>query len=287
MWPATDLPKEVEPGIFLVDDLATCASTVGSLMGETEVAVDVEGVDLCRTGLVCLIQVATHMGNTYLFDISTLGRNAFDQGRLRELLESDSIQKILFDGRADSDALYHRHRVSIQPAYDLQIMHALLQSSPNDRYVKGLQKCLDDSGVVPPWEAAYLHQLKEDGKNLFSPEAGGTYMVWSQRPLHTILIRYAAADVRFLLAIKRAWGNPTLDDTVVSLGAARITCAIHAPYPAKGPHMAERDFSLGSIPIFFGSWQNGTNQGNDDQDIDNESLPLANASEKESLSRRR
>lgn len=231
-----------------MNDVRTCAITVGLLMREHEVAVDVEGVDLCRTGVVCLIQVATSHGNTYLFDISTIGQNAFDQGCLRELFQSERILKVIFDGRADNDALFHLHRVVIRPAYDLQILHALCNSTSEDRFVKGLQRCLDDSGVVRDSERLRLHQLKEDGKRLFAPDCGGSCAVWAQRPLQTLLINYAAADVRFLMPMKRAWGSASLDNRVLSLTSARIDKAIHAARPAKGKHMAERDFTLGSVP---------------------------------------
>jgi len=52
------------------------------LRKETQLSVDCEGVELGRFGELCLVQVATTQ-KVYLFDVVVLGREIFDQGKLR------------------------------------------------------------------------------------------------------------------------------------------------------------------------------------------------------------
>ena len=170
---------------------------------------DVEGVNLCRTGPVTLIQICTSQGQVVLFDILTLGQDAFLSGGLKALLESEAVCKVIYDGRADADALYHRHGVNLQHAFDLQVQHALRYSRDNDRYVKGLQRCLDDSGVVPSADKLRVARIKDAGKRLFVPEMGGRADAWLVRPLSQALLDYAASDVQYLLRMKSMWSGPT------------------------------------------------------------------------------
>ena len=55
---------------------------------------DFEGVDLCRDGELCIVQLAPLGGDTVLVDICALGERAFGEGRLRELFESEDVLKV-------------------------------------------------------------------------------------------------------------------------------------------------------------------------------------------------
>lgn len=210
---------------------------------------DIEGINLCRTGRIALIQLCTKSGEVFLFDIAVLGQDAFDKGGLRAVLESEQICKVIFDGRADADALYHQFHVQIRHAFDLQVQHALRFSNSNDRYVKGLKKCLSDANVVPLMERERLEALKEEGLRLFAPEKGGRYEVWMERPLNQALVDYAAADVKYLLSMKAIWHA---SQDVLQLTRDRLQGAVQAAVPAKGQHMSVRDFSLGQHPQYLG-----------------------------------
>ena len=74
----------------------------------------------------------------FLFDITEMGADAFDKGRLRELLQSKVVTKVIFDGRSDNDALHHLFHAGMPNVFDLQIQFASHQDDPSDRYVKGL-----------------------------------------------------------------------------------------------------------------------------------------------------
>ena len=89
------------------------------IKAEQKVGVSVEGAAFGRHNAVSLVSLATPRC-TFLFDICTLGDAAFDNG-LREILESQQIEKVMHDCRFVSDCLYHRHRVSICNVYDTQV----------------------------------------------------------------------------------------------------------------------------------------------------------------------
>lgn len=118
--------------VRLVDTVEECRMFADYALSQAELALDLEGVELCRDGPIALIQFCTQQGEVFLVDIAELGQAAFDQGGLRAVLESPHIVKVIYDGRADADALYHRHWVNLQGAYDLQVLHALQFTKPYD-----------------------------------------------------------------------------------------------------------------------------------------------------------
>eukprot|EP00392_Amoebophrya_sp_AT5.2_P008017 g8036.t1 len=90
----------------------------------------------------------------YLIDVVALGRSAFDDSvcypNLRTVLESDRLEKILFDCRQDVEALFFHFDVLVKNVYDLQISFLLSDAvaggghySRGDRHLlKGLPKAL-------------------------------------------------------------------------------------------------------------------------------------------------
>ena len=114
--------EEEEDSVVLIDDVAECKTRLTRLLETKEpVAVDFEGVDLCRAGKLCVVQLAPRAGSVLLVDVEVLGEAAFGAGRLRELLESPMVLKIGYDGRADSDALWHLHGTRLKNVWDVQV----------------------------------------------------------------------------------------------------------------------------------------------------------------------
>jgi exonuclease 3'-5' domain-containing protein 1 len=71
------------PTIVLVDTTALidqCLSDISPTIGpQPRLALDLEGVDLCRHGRVSIVQIFAETSNViWLVDITTLGRAAFD-----------------------------------------------------------------------------------------------------------------------------------------------------------------------------------------------------------------
>ncbi len=63
-------------------------------------AVDIEGVNLCRRGRICIVQLQSSLSQVvWLVDVTVLGAQAFDEvdkeGRsLRSILQRPDIQKV-------------------------------------------------------------------------------------------------------------------------------------------------------------------------------------------------
>lgn len=203
---------------------------------------DIEGIDLCRDGEVCIIQIGTSAGKVYLFDIVKLGQDAFNRGGLRTFLHSDRTMKVIYDGRSDSDALWHQFQTNIVQAYDLQVLFMTAFGDPCDRYLKGLKKCLEVANVIPPEKRAHMEQVKTNGLALFAPERGGSYDVWKARPMDKRLIRYAASDVSYLLSVRAKWQHHKDEEFVMRTTATRIDQAVRHHTRSKGPQKKYRDF---------------------------------------------
>jgi exonuclease 3'-5' domain-containing protein 1 len=82
--------------------LATCLAEISPLPLPSQaisLAVDLEGVDLCRHGRVSIMQIMSNLSaKVWLIDVTVLGRQAFDytdpDGRsLRGILEGEGIRK--------------------------------------------------------------------------------------------------------------------------------------------------------------------------------------------------
>lgn len=239
------LSVETETKPVFVDDPGELAKICSALLlsGE-DVAVDFEGVDLCRHGELCIAQLATKE-NVWIVDVHTMGEKAFDDGRLRELLESRSVMKIGYDGRADSDALFHLHKTRMTNMYDLQITSCVRQDAEErrrDRFVHGLGKATDVYLRTTGERAPIGEAAKKKGRALFSPDMGGSYDVWKKRPLDPALMEYAAGDVKILHNMKAAWLKYSSESDNTSASAIRREKAIKGSAAAKGRHMAMKDF---------------------------------------------
>ena len=250
----------------LVDTVEACQSQCARLADSRCVAVDFEGVNLCREGELLLAQLAAVEGPVVLVDVATLGARAFDEGGLRALLESHDVLKIVFDGRSDADALFHEYSCRLHNVCDGQVLCALhldtvgggrspnggsppttnrraaSDAPPPAARLPGLGKALTCCEAIDPSHGRALAQLKKAVQPLFVPSLGGSYEAWRARPLTPALIEYAAADVAHLHSLRTAWGHLVSEERMREITAARIESAVSSDGPAKGAHMALRDF---------------------------------------------
>jgi exonuclease 3'-5' domain-containing protein 1 len=245
-------------GVSLIETLEGCVAAIHELVNEHEIAIDIEGVNLCRDGRISIIQIANTKGHIYLFDITKLGKRSFREGGLEFLLHSHQVLKVIFDARTDNDALFHQYNVTMKNIYDLQVLHALKFSSDRDKYLKGLERCLQEAAAlipISPVDLKRMQQIKKKGRSLFSPNhgrGGSNSEIWELRPLHPDLLEYAANDVKYMLPMKEAWLRDcpaTLNLAVEQITQDRVYRAIHAEAPAQGSHMARRDFELPRVQL--------------------------------------
>uniref|UniRef100_A0A2K6T9F7 Exonuclease 3'-5' domain containing 1 n=1 Tax=Saimiri boliviensis boliviensis TaxID=39432 RepID=A0A2K6T9F7_SAIBB len=85
---------------------------------QSVLSVAAEGVNVCRHGKLCWLQVATNC-RVYLFDIFLLGSRAFNNG-LQMILEDKRILKVIHDCRWLSDCLSHQYGILLNNVFDTQ-----------------------------------------------------------------------------------------------------------------------------------------------------------------------
>jgi exonuclease 3'-5' domain-containing protein 1 len=195
------LVAPVPQGTEFVDSVDRCSEVCAEIVaraGACEsgaysnvVALDLEGENLGASGTVCIVTMATEH-HVYLFDICAMGADAFDQGRLKNVIEDTRIMKLFFDCRADTAAMFFLYGVRPQNVCDLQVL-ACLTLSPRGNYVIGLLKAFQALALFNDED----QRVKEVGGERFNPEKGGSYSVWRERPLDELMVRYCAADVKY------------------------------------------------------------------------------------------
>jgi len=241
----------------LVDTVEKCQDAVANLLQEQNVAIDIEGINLGRDGEVCWIQMTgASSPAVYLFDIYALKENAFGEGRLRELLESEQVTKVFYDVRGDNDALYHLHGVEVHAAYDIQIMwHVRFQNS-GDIYLQGLKHVLNaflqKTQILSRAQLEAMADLKKQGPKSFVPEHEASYEAWKQRPMLPVLLQYAAVDVKYLLDMKELCTPKDndlaqqLDSVVKEMSATRLQGFVELPDEQALEHSTKkyRDFEI-------------------------------------------
>ncbi|KAK7052130.1 ribonuclease H-like domain-containing protein [Favolaschia claudopus] len=197
------------PNIVLVDTIPLLRSCLDALANATSIAVDLEGIALCRSGTLCVVQLkAAGSERVWLVDIVVLGPGAFEvkgssNQSLKSILEDRSVKKLFFDLRNDSDALFNLFGVTLANVYDLQLLEVAVRWSNVGvcpRFVKGLVSSLENylAPLKSAMEMRKWTRVKEAGLILFAPEHGGKYEVFEQRPLALALVDYCAQDVASL-----------------------------------------------------------------------------------------
>ena len=193
----------------LVDDESDLQDAISELKRKVEdqntlIAVDCEGVSLSRKGALTIITVATE-DLVYIFDVLKLGRIIFSSG-LGEILADKFREKLMFDCRQDSDALWHQFHVKLAGVLDLQLLEVIYRretASAKTRFstrnrrsqrtrrtgevenINGFRRCIElyvkDEKLV---------KVKDKGKELIKEDE----KVWRKRPLTDALIKYCVVD---------------------------------------------------------------------------------------------
>ena len=193
----------------LVDDESDLQDAISELKRKVEdqntlIAVDCEGVSLSRKGALTIITVATE-DLVYIFDVLKLGRIIFSSG-LGEILADKFREKLMFDCRQDSDALWHQFHVKLAGVLDLQLLEVIYRretASAKTRFstrnrrsqrtrrtgevenINGFRRCIElyvkDEKLV---------KVKDKGKEWIKEDE----KVWRKRPLTDALIKYCVVD---------------------------------------------------------------------------------------------
>lgn len=240
-----DLPPKIIDTTAAIAELVELLTDVPN--NPPSIYVDLEGINLSRHGSISIMQIfLLPRDEVYLIDIHTLGQEAFSHpstcGKtLKGILEDENIQKVFFDVRNDSDALYAHFSVRLAGIQDIQLLE-LATRRGSRRFINGLARCIErDAGLT--WsEASTWKYIKDNGQRLFAPERGGSYEVFNSRPLSEAIIKYCAQDVRVLPNLwafyngKLAWGYK---EKIEVTTRDRINVCFQAGYTGVGRHMAQ------------------------------------------------
>jgi len=186
------------------------------------IAVDLEGLRLCRHGPIALAQLclSSDLHTTYVIDITRLGYHAFntctfDGVSIRRVFEDPVIRKCFYDPRNDCDALFHQFSIAPIGVFDLQTAEVAVRRSRglSVRFVQGLFRCLSTQpNFLSDDQRKFAEIVNDAGKKLFEPEYGGSYDVFTQRPLHPSILVYASHDVRYLIPLMLSFENQLRDE---------------------------------------------------------------------------
>ncbi|XP_050412143.2 ribonuclease D [Patella vulgata] len=174
----------------IIEDIRKCRRVVETLMKEEIISCDAEGINLGKDGPLTLLQIATTDGHVFLFDIHKEKR-MFQDGGLKQLLESNHVRKVFHACSGDSEALKHQFGVSLRNVFDTQVAHMVI---------------LEQQGrLIPPMlklaEICEIYGMnKMEAKTDMQKKWNKTVPdYWERRPLTQEMTDYACKDVTILI----------------------------------------------------------------------------------------
>ncbi|TVY13036.1 hypothetical protein LARI1_G009337 [Lachnellula arida] len=234
----------------LIDTVEAIPAVIKTLVDQPVIPpslyIDLEGVNLSRQGSISILQIhVAPKKKTYLIDIHTLGTKAFDttselDHTLRSVLQSESIPKVFFDVRNDSDALFSQFKISLAGITDLQVMEYGTRSFRR-QFVSGLSKCIDRDLDLSYSQRSKCQHVKEEGLKLFAPGRGGTYEVFNQRPLSDAIGLYCVQDVQWLPQLYQTYLRKVSKSMSAKIALAtlhRVKESQSSSYNGHGKHKA-------------------------------------------------
>ncbi|KAI5633634.1 3'-5' exonuclease domain-containing protein [Phthorimaea operculella] len=174
-----------------------CATLIDSIMNPKRtskpiVSFDCEGINLGLKGVLTLCQIATMNGEVYILDIMACP-NMVVEGKIKDLLESENVVKIIHDCRNDSVNLHNQFEITLKNVFDTQAAHAVLQLQQQCVPVYKV-KNLSLNALCELYNAP-MNPMKEQLKNVYRRDQ----RYWARRPLTKDMIIYAASDVLSLV----------------------------------------------------------------------------------------
>jgi len=162
------------------------------------IAVDCEWAgprDVPRSQELCLVQIADPNERAYLFDVCVGGKDLFDKGGLKNLLENKKIVKIFHDCRWDSDILWHSMGVKLNNVFDTQVGYACYRRQ--QEFFTPLPIGLKN--LVKRFALGGTHTTKEEARE----DMDNREDYWKIRPLTELMLQYAREDVLLLPLVYR------------------------------------------------------------------------------------
>ncbi|KIM24703.1 hypothetical protein M408DRAFT_331672 [Serendipita vermifera MAFF 305830] len=191
------------------------AAAVRVLSQHSHIFLDCEGRNLGTvSGKLSLLNLgvahATDDGEQrlliFLIDVLAFPKDrAHHLSPIFDIMSSEKVFKIVFDGRMDASELLHGHRVQLNNVLDLQVADILAREKRGESRDQQLQRL---RGFLPKHELArnpdmylYVHKLNGMGSAMreYGIDEGKKRSVnhdkWLDRPMDETSLRYAAEDI--------------------------------------------------------------------------------------------
>ncbi|GLB41423.1 putative 3'-5' exonuclease [Lyophyllum shimeji] len=203
------------------DTPAALESALPTLRSSPALSFDCEGHNLGRlNGSLSLLTFRTMFpspdatNTTFIIDALTLPASSLLP--IFSLLESDTVLKVVFDGRMDFSCLLHQHAVRLQHVLDLQLVDIASRARRGEgehaqmarlaRVVSWADLAANRGAYRSIHRLAGLRPCAEEHKVAIPPR--GAYMdhsAWLQRPLSARELTYAANDVLIISRVYAAF----------------------------------------------------------------------------------
>lgn len=219
---------------ILIEDMESVKSMIDKLSKYKEIAFDCEGVDLSRSGpltLASFIGCAKKDDNddenndeeiVYIVDVKKIDHKIlFPKSStnisLKTILESSEYLKVMFDSRADSDALFHQFGVKLYNVLDLQVYDQGCRIANGERppapsngwipFVKGMKSVMIN--YIP------YDTRKKLGEGIPAPHSNNS-QVWGKRPLSENSLKYASDDVYIIKYMLKSMNDRHIPDDLMN-----------------------------------------------------------------------
>ncbi|PVF93123.1 hypothetical protein CPB86DRAFT_790458 [Serendipita vermifera] len=148
-----------------------------------------------------------------------------------DMLQSDTVVKVVFDGRMDACKLLHGHNITLRRTVDLQIVDVTSRERRGEDIEKRLGRL---KGTLPSREIeenGYLYRsvhrlnglapaLMEHGIDV-GPKIRLDHSKWMQRPLDVDYQHYAALDIRMISLLHKIFSELDLIGAEIEEQSAR------------------------------------------------------------------
>ncbi len=169
-----------------------------------ELFCDLEGFGLGKPpGTISLLQITIKaLMHTWIFDVTVLGKKVFNtmgsRGQsIRGVLASKIIWKAWWDAGNDANALLYHYQIELAKVLDLQYLELVTRKGKSRMCRLGLGDAVkqkgEASGNMTKEEVSAWLEVQDAGKRFFKNNPLG-YLVFDQRPMLKLVMRYAGQD---------------------------------------------------------------------------------------------
>ncbi|XP_075732791.1 uncharacterized protein LOC119176058 [Rhipicephalus microplus] len=194
-----DLPnlrRPIATDFEVIDEVNDQLSeAIAAIRKEQTIFVAYEGVKVGRHGHLSVLAVVAS-SKVYVFDVQKMKKDLFGHG-LKEIFESDGIEKIIHGCRKLSDCLHHHYQVGLNNVFDTMVADVIIYINKKlesgdfqfPPYVRDVQSCLRTFLNLTGDQLKYTRSRQKNEDQACT---------WGQRPLSLRQIDALVKDVVYL-----------------------------------------------------------------------------------------